>query len=232
MFSIHEFREPWELMPTARSLEIVMSDLGEKDNEKLSHLTGLSLPQIERCKKLLEFPTRFQDLSLDPDPKTRIPSNFWIEALPVLNLVQEIIPDLYKKYGRDGITDQFVAKYRAKKIRSVIHFRKIMEAHQFAESGSQKATVVARIRNYVEEIDLETRDAFDEFVVDNKRVRGAIEACDSFISQLSKARLDYVADNQGLIDSLKSVQKYVKGLLEKLKGSDPPRSEEADGDER
>src|SRR5688572_12387362 len=86
MFSIHNFREGWELMPTALSLKIVMEDLGEQDNKALSRLTGLSEPQIERCKKLLDLPERFQLMSLDPDPKTRIPSNFWIESSPVLDL--------------------------------------------------------------------------------------------------------------------------------------------------
>ena len=77
MFSIHNFREAWELMPTALSLKIVMEELEERDNKALSKLTGLSEPQIERCKKLLAFPERFQELSLDPNPTTRIPSNFW-----------------------------------------------------------------------------------------------------------------------------------------------------------
>lgn len=48
-------------------------------NNALSKLTGLSEPQIERCKILIDLPERFQKLSLLPDPKERIPSNFWIE---------------------------------------------------------------------------------------------------------------------------------------------------------
>src|SRR5713226_1447676 len=79
MFSIHEFREAWELMPTALSLSVVMKELGEEANEKLSELTGLSTPQIERCKKLLAIPEKYQKLSLDPDARTRVPANFWIE---------------------------------------------------------------------------------------------------------------------------------------------------------
>src|SRR5438034_3186068 len=75
MFSIHNFREAWELMPTALGLKVVMEELDETDNRALSKLTGLSDAQIERCKKLLAFPERFQEMSLDPDPKTRIPSN-------------------------------------------------------------------------------------------------------------------------------------------------------------
>jgi ParB-like chromosome segregation protein Spo0J len=76
MFSIHNFREGWELMPTALSLKIVMDELDETDSSALTKLTGLSEPQIERCKKLIALPERFQKLSLHPDPKSRIPSNF------------------------------------------------------------------------------------------------------------------------------------------------------------
>src|ERR1035438_623848 len=116
MFSIHNYRAQWELMPTALSLKIVMEKLGVDDSVALNKLTGLSERQIERCKSLLEFPEKFQRLSLDPNPKTRIPSNFWIEALPVLNLAVEKVTSL-KKLGRDPATDKLVDKYRANKIR-------------------------------------------------------------------------------------------------------------------
>ncbi len=53
MFSIHNFREQWELMPTALGLKVVMETLGTADNRELNRLTGLSDPQIERCKVLL-----------------------------------------------------------------------------------------------------------------------------------------------------------------------------------
>jgi len=52
MFSIHNYREAWELMPTALSLNTVMEELGETDNAKLMKLAGLSERQIERCKTL------------------------------------------------------------------------------------------------------------------------------------------------------------------------------------
>ena len=58
MFSIHNIREAWELMPTALGLQEVMKELGQADNKKLAKLTGLSEPQIERCRTLLAFPDR------------------------------------------------------------------------------------------------------------------------------------------------------------------------------
>src|SRR5580704_13989677 len=132
MFSIHNFRADWELMPTALSLKIVMAELEITDNFALSKMTGLSERQIERCKSLLTFPERFQKLSLDPDPKTRVPSNFWIEALPVLDLAMDKTENT-KKLGRDGATDKLVDKYRNRKIKSVIHFRRIMESYDLSE---------------------------------------------------------------------------------------------------
>src|ERR1017187_9470799 len=145
MFSIHNFREAWELMPTALGLKVVMEELQEKDNKALNKLTGLSEPQIERCKKLLAFPERFQEMSLDPNPATRIPPNFWIEALPVLDVALDNLP-MIKKLGGDRATDKLVEKYRDKKIKSVIHFRRIMESYDLAEDDPVlQAKVVRRI---------------------------------------------------------------------------------------
>ena len=63
MFSIHNFREQWELMPTALSLKTVMEALHEEETEKLEKITGLSEPQIGRCKICL--------LYTSPSPRDR-----------------------------------------------------------------------------------------------------------------------------------------------------------------
>ena len=85
MFSIHNIREAWELMPVALSLGEIMSVLGVSDTLTLKDLTGLSEPQIERCKILLDYPEKFQRLSLNPDPEKRVPANLWIEGHPVID---------------------------------------------------------------------------------------------------------------------------------------------------
>ena len=222
MFSIHNLREQWELMPTALSLRIVMEGLGERDNKVLSKLTSLSEAQLERCKKLLTFPERFQNLSLDPDPKTRIPSNFWIEAFPVLDLCEREMPDLVAVQGRDGLTDILVEKYRAKAIKSVIHFRRIMEAYEDAEDVARRAAVVERVREYLLNVQLETRKAFDEFVVDNRRTQRAVDACETFLNQLARLKLDYTLEKDEITQALQRVRDYADQLIEKFKGSDPP----------
>lgn len=220
MFSIHNFREQWELMPTALGLRTVMERLEENDNVALSRLTGLSESQIERCKVLLRYPEEYQQLSLEADPKKRIPSNFWIELDPILELCRTQLPDLVQSLGVNGVIDALIAKYRARKIKSVIHFRRIMEAYLIAEDRRQ--AVIERLRLYITTTDLETRDAFDEFVVDNRRVRGAIDACQTFIRDLERLKLDYTLDRDGLRAALSDVVVFAEDMLDKLGGSDPP----------
>ncbi len=223
MFSIHNFREQWELMPTALSLKIVTEALGEQDTKRLSKLTGLSEPQIDRCKILLTFPEKFQNLSLDSDPKIRIPSNFWIEAFPVLTLCEEKLPDLYQKLGRDGITEKFVEKYRTKRIKSVIHFRRIIEAFEINSNDEQQQNrILKTLENYIINVQLETRKAFDEFVVDNRRIQGAIAACEEFVTQLKRSNLEHIIEKEALIGALENVMDYIELLLQKLEGSDQP----------
>ena len=99
MFNIHQFRQQWELMPTAYALKSLIDQLGTDDVDQLTELTGLSAPQVERCKTVLSFPNKFQRMSMDPDQKMRIPSNFWVELHPVLDLTERLLPDLIKKEG-------------------------------------------------------------------------------------------------------------------------------------
>lgn len=225
MFSIHNFREAWELMPTALSLRVVMEELGEEDSKKLTKLTGLSEPQIDRCKKLLTFKERFQRLSLDPDPSTRIPSNFWIEALPVIDLAVDQIQTL-RDLGRDSVTDKLVEKYRARKIKSVIHFRRIMESYELSEDdAAERQVVLRRLEEFILNPSVETRAAFDEFVVEKKRIQTALKTCEDFIVRLQQLKLRYTADDSErshLRKALHDVRKYCENLEQALKGADDP----------
>lgn len=225
MFSIHEIREAWELMPTALSLQIVINELGVEDSKALSKLTGLSEPQIERCKKLLLFPEEFQMMSLDPDPKVRIPPNFWIEALPVLELAMSEVENI-KSLGRNKAIYKLVEKYRSKKIKSVIHFRRIMESYELTEGEPEvREKVLRRVEAFFLNPAVEIRDAFDEFVVEKKRVQTAVSACEGFLYQLQRFKLTYTTDAEeraNLRTALIQVQDYCKSLEQALRGSDDP----------
>jgi len=222
MFSIHNFREQWELMPTALSLKLVMEKLNETDSSTLQKLTGLSDPQIERCKILLTYDEEFQNLSLDPDPKLRIPSNFWIEAYPVIKICLNDIPELSKK-GKTWIIWQLVNKYRAKVIKSVIHFRMIKEAFEVA--NTQRDIALQCLKTFVNDEQADIKSLFTSLVDEPRRVKSALEASKDFLQTIRKSRVDLVAsetERRALIKALKEVQTLTNGLLVKLSGEDDP----------
>jgi len=220
MFSIHNFREPWQLMPVALGLKLVMKELGEKDPLKLRHLTGLSGPQLDRCLLLLTFPERFQKLSMDSDPTTRIPSNFWIEAKPIIDIAATELKSLAAKEGRDGITDRLVRKYRAKSIKSVIHFRRIVEAYENA--GDDKADVLDVLRKYLEDEQLETRRAFDRFVVEDRKIKDTVDACEQFQKAIKRIKISHIVDRAAVLSSLQSTRDFLSELISRIEGSDAP----------
>lgn len=226
MFNIHNFRQSWELMPTALSLRLVMDALGVEDDRKLEDLTGLSSKQIERCKILLTFPEKYRRMSLDPEPTTRIPSNFWIEAKPVVDLAERELPDLAEDLGRNGILDRLLEKYRSKRVRSVIHFRRIVEAYEVAEE--QRRAVLERLRDYITDPSIETRAAFDGFVADTQRVQTALRACFVFQRDVQAAEIENaVEERDELIDALRQVHGFVGDLLNKLEFSEAPDDPDA-----
>lgn len=230
MFNIHQFRQQWELMPTANALKSVIAGLGMEETGELAELTGLSERQVERCKLLLSFSEKHQELSLNPDPKARIPSNFWVELSPVLDLATELLPSLVADEGRDGIVDRLVDKYQKKRIKSVIHFRRIMEAYDAQEERGDNEgmeTLADRLREYILDPRMETRAAFDGFIVERRSRQKATQAVDKFMNDLKKARIEHVTEGRAvLIGKLTEVFDFIATLLAKLEGDDPPSEEE------
>ena len=228
MFNIHAFRQEWELMPTALSLKQLIQalghiDIGHLNNHfhELHELTGLSYPQLERCRKILSFPDRFQKLSLETDPAKRIRSNFWTELYPVLELSEQHTPRLIHDLGRDGITDRMVEKYHAGKIRNITHFRRISEAFDVAEDDEEKGAVSERLREYILDASLETREAFDGFIRDSRRFQTVLTAADRFLKDVTKAKVDHSLEGKAeLINKLNEVLTFVSNMLDKLAGDE------------
>lgn len=218
MFSIHNFREQWELMPTALSLQTVMDELNEEDNKKLSKLTGLSETQIERCKVLLSFEDEFKEMSLTSDPKKRIPSNFWIEAFPVIKLCENKLG-----MGRREAILLLIEKYQNKKIKSIIHFRRILEAEKKSAERNDSQVFEEKLENYIHNPNLETREAFDEFLP-TRTIKTAITACDEFIVTMEKIESELIVEvDSDVVTKLKKIQSYLAILIEKI-GKDFPDS--------
>jgi hypothetical protein len=126
MFQIHKLRADWELMPTALKVELLMNEIGDRNNGRLAELTGLDEAMIVRSKKLISYDKQFQDMMLDPNPDKRIKSDFFIELYPVIH--DRDVSD-FEWFSRNRFVRQMLSKYldEPRTIKAVTDFRLIKQ---------------------------------------------------------------------------------------------------------
>jgi len=146
MFQIHKLREDWELMPSALKLEVLMQELDETNDARLAELTGLDQAVVTRCKKLLSYSRRFQDLMLDPDPSARVKADFFIELYAVRN---DRFVNSMTWFSRDGFTRRMLAKYQTRSgIKAVTDFRLMKQYISNARRAGKKREISQRLREF------------------------------------------------------------------------------------
>jgi hypothetical protein len=153
MFQIHKLREDWELMPTALKLDLLMREMQERSERKLSELTGLDVAVVTRCKKLLSFPKEFQDLMLDPDPDKRVRADFFIELYPFLHdrtvtkMLGSSVPTLTRK---------MLEKYQNPNggIKAVTDFRRAKQHIANARKVNKVSTLSRKLKEFVDDVGL------------------------------------------------------------------------------
>ena len=81
----------------------------------------------------------------------------------------------------------------------------------------RETRVLRRVEEFFLKPNLETRDAFDEFVVDKKRVLSALAACEGFLTELQRFRLMYTSNDEerkSLQIALRRVQDILREPME------------------
>lgn len=153
MFQIHKLRADWELMPTALKLQVLMQELDETRDKPLAELTRLDVAVVVRCKKLLWYPKKYQNLMLFPEPHQRVKADFFIELYPIVN---DRNVKKAKWYDRDGFIDGMLQKYQDRRsgIKSVTDFRTIKQHITAAAKADQTAKVIERLREFLSSNDL------------------------------------------------------------------------------
>lgn len=153
MFQIHKLRKDWELMPTALKLGVLMEELQEKRDRNLSELTGLDVAVVTRCKKLLSFSQKYQEMMLFPDPNDRIKADFFIELYPVIN---DRLVKADRSLRRNYMIDRFLHKYqnRLSGFKAITDFRKIKQYLAIARNAGQERVFLKRFKNFLESDDI------------------------------------------------------------------------------
>lgn len=151
MFQIHKLREDWELMPTALKLELLMEELKERNDKKLAALTGLDQAVVQRCRKLLDYPKKYQDMMLDGDPAKRVKADFFIELYAVRN---DRFVNSFGWYTKDKFTKEMLQRYQAGGLKAVTDFRLIKQHINNARNAGKEAQISRRLKSFAASGDL------------------------------------------------------------------------------
>ena len=131
MFHIHNVREGWQLMPTALKLRTLMEELETGNERQLEALTQLTVSQIRRCKILLSYDEKYQNMMLAPQSE-RLKADFFIELerirRPALN---ERFPPWVER-GDEECIDVMLRKYENGVIKAVTEFRDLAAKYRGA----------------------------------------------------------------------------------------------------
>jgi ParB family chromosome partitioning protein len=147
MFQIHKLREDWELMPTALKLELLMKETKDSNNKRVAALTGLDEAVVVRCKKLLSYEKKYQEMMLDPNPEQRTKADFFIELYPIRHDRNVVKFDWFRPVR---FTDQMITKMEAKGLRSVTDFRVVKQHINNAVKANRTQTISKRLREFAD----------------------------------------------------------------------------------
>lgn len=147
MFQIHKLRADWELMPTALKLELLMEETKDANNKRVAALTGLDEAVVVRCKKLLSYEKKYQDMMLNSNPEQRTKADFFIELYAVRHDRNVIRFDWFKPIR---FTDQMIEKMEAKGLRSVTDFRIVKQHINNAVKAKRVQTISNRLKDFAE----------------------------------------------------------------------------------
>lgn len=177
MFQIHKLREDWELMPTALKLQVLMDALEEKRDAQLAELTGLDRAVVVRCKKLLAYPKKYQNMMLDLDPYKRVKADFFIELSAVLRDRNVRKMEWFKP---DHFTQQMLHRYEQHRLAAVTDFRLVKQYITNAVRAGRERTISDRLREFADESSL----PIEHLAIESGAVRAVVRRVTAAIQRL------------------------------------------------
>jgi ParB/RepB/Spo0J family partition protein len=213
MFQIHKLRKDWELMPTALKLELLMRELGEKKERLLAKLTGLDEAVVVRCKKLLSYPKRYQNLMLDADPDRRVKADFFIELYAVRN---DRVVNKFPWFHRDKFTGDMLKKLEAKGINAVTDFRIVKQHINNAVKAGKTNAISRRLQEFAESPSL----SVDHLSIESAKVaaeaKKVLRSADNLYSQINSINVDEFYGEEAMWSRLETLAKLIREKLRAL----------------
>ncbi len=214
MFHIHNVRESWELMPTALKLKTLMEKFSYTNERKLSELTKLNIATIRRCKILLSYPKRYQNMMLAP-PSERWKADFFVELERVRRpaLINKLKP--WMRRGDNATIDIFVDKYERGKIKAVTDFRKLAETYKASKERGKIKEFEVKFDGFLRNKD----QSIDEVNVDGatfaKEAKEIRRSAFRLLSQVQAIDLSDISSDKETISLLLDLMNLIREKLDK-----------------
>jgi len=214
MFHIHNVREGWQLMPTALKLKTLMETLRETNERKLYELTKLSIAQIRRCKILLTYPDRFQNMMLAP-PSDRMKADFFIELDRIRRPALTDHFEPWVEQGDERSIEIVLEKYEHEVIDAVTDFRHLSEVYKASQTPKQRRKLQSEFRRFFREPDVGIWDISVPGATFAKEAKEIQRSAKRLLAQLGDVEVDVVASDKDTVSVLQQLLKVLREKLEK-----------------
>lgn len=214
MFQIHKLREDWQLMPTALKIDVLMEEIGDRNEGRLAVITGLDRAMVSRCKKLLTFEKKYQDMMLDPDPSKRVKSDFFIELYAVRN---DRFVNKMNWYKKTQFTERMLFKYQNKKgLKAVTDFRVIKQHLANARRARKDRTISKKLREFTGDDTL----GLDHLALPEADISASARKLVSSVQKLQSALSELDVDEYyGEKELWKALQKLLRTIRSTLRAA-------------
>ena len=211
MFNIHNIREPWQVMPAALKLEVIMRYLKTKNERKLAELTGLRVGNVRRLKRLLTYPKKYQDMMLKDSGEGDVTADFFSELYPVFSLLKRYLPETDKKFTQDILITKLLDKYRKGVIKAAREFRILSRIIRAIDKGAARSKVQKIVERVILDPEMSIAEAFEMTVRDTYETESLKRYCENLLKLLSS---EYVLlEDPSTIGILRTVQKRISEIL-------------------
>jgi len=200
-------------MPTALKLELLMRELGETKEKRLAELTGLDEAVVVRCKKLLSYNKRYQDLMLDADPDKRVKADFFIELYPVRN-DREV--KKFTWFNKDRFTDDMLKKAAERGIKAVTDFRLVKQYVNNAVRANKSALISKRLQEFAERPSLTPEHLNIESAKVAAEAKKLLKVVDSLYAQINEIDIEEFYGEEDMWSRLESLAQLIREKLRAL----------------
>jgi ParB/RepB/Spo0J family partition protein len=210
MFQIHKLREDWELMPTALKLELLIKETKDSNNKRLAALTGLDEAVVVRCKKLLSYEKKYQEMMLDLSPEKRTKADFFIELYPVRH---DRNVRRFEWFKPVQFTDRMIVKMEAKGLKAVTDFRIVKQHINNAVKAGRTTTISSRLKAFAEDPKATVDTLAVEAAKSHKLASDITVEVYELLDQLAEIDVELMYGEKAMWDSMEKLMERIKTLL-------------------